>query len=97
MWRQGHAPGPGLGGGGRNLCAAASQGACILMPARLAACLPAVSLQHDLFNVFLGGMLGGSIVWGLRAVINEPSEEPHPPLLPACQHCTALQSVFTAI
>ncbi len=29
--------------------------------------------QHDFFNVFLGGMLGGSIVWGLRAIINEPS------------------------
>lgn len=35
---------------------------------------PAIHLcpQHDLFNVFLGGMLGGSIVWGIRAIINEP-------------------------
>ena len=29
---------------------------------------------HDLINVFIGGMLGGSIMWGLRAVINDPSE-----------------------
>ncbi|KAL4451743.1 hypothetical protein ABPG75_007405 [Micractinium tetrahymenae] len=29
---------------------------------------------HDLFNVFLGGMLGGSVVYGLRQVINDPSQ-----------------------
>lgn len=40
---------------------------CLLLPA-----VPAV--QHDVLNVFLGGMLGGSIVWGLRAVINEPGD-----------------------
>lgn len=35
---------------------------------------PAPGLQHDLLNVFLGGMLGGSVVYGLREVINDPSE-----------------------
>ncbi|KAL4421157.1 hypothetical protein ABPG77_000792 [Micractinium sp. CCAP 211/92] len=29
---------------------------------------------HDLFNVFLGGMLGGSVVYGLRQVIEDPSQ-----------------------
>ena len=36
---------------------------------------PRPILQHDILNVFLGGMLGGSIVWGLRAVIEDPSEQ----------------------
>lgn len=34
--------------------------------------------QHDLLNVFLGGMLGGSVVYGLRQVIEEPSEHAAP-------------------
>lgn len=44
-------------------------------PHCLRPCTHQLLLQHDFFNVFLGGMLGGSIVWGLRAIINEPSAQ----------------------
>ena len=46
-------------------------------PCSVCLCTPQLLPQHDFFNVFLGGMLGGSIVWGLRAIINEPSAWGH--------------------
>ena len=35
---------------------------------------PSAVLQHDVLNVFIGGMLGGSIMASIRRIIDDPSK-----------------------